>query len=275
MCLPGCRELVAAEISRRGLLKMLAAATATVAAAPLSAAEPESVAPGGFDRVVDLTHPLGPDFPTFTGEPQLEIERVSSFRESGYNANVWHLHEHTGTHMDAPAHFSDADTADEIPLSRLVVPLAVIDLRAKAAQDADAQVTPEDVRAWEERHGRLPGNACVAMLSGWAEKVATDGFRNADEQGGLHFPGFHPETAAFLIEERDVVGVAVDTLSLDHGASPDFAFHRAWLPSDRWGMECVAALDQVPASGATLVAAGPKIRGASGGPSRVIALFQS
>jgi kynurenine formamidase len=89
----------------------------------------------------------------------------------------------------------------------------------------------------------------------------------------MHFPGFHPDAAKFLMGERRVSGIAVDTLSLDFGGSKDFATHYAWLPSGRWGMECIASLDQVPAKGATLVVGGPKIAGATGGPSRLFALL--
>ena len=97
-------------------------------------------------------------------------------------------------------------------------------------------------------------------------------FRNADADGVMHFPGFHVEAAEYLMSERNAVGIAVDTLSLDYGRSEDFATHYAWLPTNRWGLEAVANLDQLPASGATLVVGGPTIVGATGGPSRLIAL---
>jgi len=119
----------------------------------------------------------------------------------------------------------------------------------------------------------LPENCCVAMNSGWMQHFGTDKYRNAGADGILHFPGFHPDAAKLMMGERRVVGMAVDTLSLDHGASPDFATHYAWLPSGRWGMECVANLDEVPLKGATLVVGGPKIAGATGGPSRLFALI--
>jgi kynurenine formamidase len=175
--------------------------------------------------------------------------------------------------MDAPIHFSaDGLTADAIPVENLVVPLAIIDISARAEDDSDAQVTPDDIRAWIAEHGAIPDGACVAMRSGWDRRVTGDGFRNADADGVMHFPGFHVEAAQLLMEEANVVGMAVDTLSLDFGRSADFVTHYAWLPSNRWGLECVANLGELPASGATLVLGAPKIQGASGGPSRVIAL---
>ena len=111
------------------------------------------------------------------------------------------------------------------------------------------------------------------MNSGWDKKTNTNGFRNADANGTMHFPGFHPDAAKFMIEHRNVKGIAVDTLSLDHGISKDFQTHYLWLPSGRWGIENIANLDQVPATGAHLIVGAPKIKGASGGPSRIIAVF--
>jgi kynurenine formamidase len=226
----------------------------------------------GFGNI-DLTHTMGTDFPTFGGTPNLEIETLFTFGANGYNMLRWLLIEHTGTHMDAPFHFSaDQNTADMIPISDLVLPLAVVDIRQKVAENPDAQLTPDDIKAWESQHGPLPDRACVAMYSGWEEHLGTDKFRNADDDGIMHFPAFHIEAIQFLLEERTALGIAVDTLSLDFGPSTDFAVHYAWLPTNRWGMENVANLGQLPPMGATIVAAGPKIKGATGGPSRVLAL---
>ncbi len=225
-----------------------------------------------YDRIVDLTHTLREDFPTYFGSPQLKIETLYSAEESGFNLNQWTLNEHTGTHMDAPFHFDGLSSADEIPVDKLVGPLAVIDIRAKAAESADAQVTPDDIKAWESRHGPLPAGVVVAMNSGWDVYVMdSERFRNADNEGTMHFPGFHLEAVSYLLEEKDAVGIMVDTLSLDFGASQDFAVHYKWLPSNRWGIEGAANLGELPESGATVVVGAPKIKRASGGMSRVIA----
>jgi len=273
MCVPGCIESVQRRLSRRGFVKgagLMAAGAAALAARPLPAPAAEA---RSFTRVVDLTHPFGPDFPTYDGGSNLELETVVTLAKDGYNMYRWHLVEHTGTHMDAPFHFGDgAQTADQIPVEHLVVPLAVVDIRAKAEDDADAQLTPDDLQAFEAAHGPLPDGACVAMLSGWADKVSGPEFRNADGDGVMHFPGFHVEAAEYLMSERNAIGIGVDTLSLDFGKSADFATHYAWLPTNRWGLEALANLAGLPASGATLVVGGPTIRGATGGPSRVLAL---
>ena len=282
MCVPGTQEVVLKRLSRRDFFKATAAlvAGAMIPTSALDAVEHRSetleltdIVGRPFKRAVDLTHVITEDFPTYFGTQNLDIETLYTFEPDGFNMYRWHLVEHTGTHMDAPFHFSpDGMSADVIPLSMLIVPLVVVDIRAKAEEDPDVQLTVEDLRRWERRHGRIPKDACVAMNSGWAEKVNTPEFRNADANGVLHFPGFHVDAAQFLLEERQVNGIAVDTLSLDFGPSPDFAVHYLWLPSNRWGMEAVANLDALPPRGTTLIVGGPKIAGATGGPSRLIAL---
>ncbi|HET6469421.1 MAG TPA: cyclase family protein [Geminicoccaceae bacterium] len=274
MCVPGCVQHIAHSASRRRVLTGAAAVAAAATVLPRPSAAPRAATPRSFSGVVDLTHVLTPDFPTFFGEPQLQIEPVFTWEQHRFNMNRWTLVEHTGTHMDAPIHFSeDGPGPAEIAVDRLVVPLAVIDIAARAESDPDAQLTPDDIRAFEAEHGPLPAGCCVALHSGWGRFVREPRFRNADGDGKLHFPGFHAEAARMLLEERDVAGIAVDTLSLDFGPSPDFAVHYAWLPTGRWGLEAVANLDDVPPLGATLVVGGPKVQGATGGPSRVLALI--
>ena len=273
MCVPGCTEAVLNRLNRRNFFKGSALAAAGATMAVMAPTPAPAATRRSFDRVVDLTHTMGTDFPTFGGPPNLEFEPIASFGDDGYNMYRWLLVEHTGTHMDAPIHFSaDGLSADEIPLEQLVVPLAVVDIAARAEEDPDTQLTPDDLTAWQSANGPIPQGACVAMNSGWDRRVGGDGFRNADGEGVMHFPGFHPEAVAYLLENTAAAGIAVDTLSLDHGPSADFATHYKWLPANRWGMECVANLGGLPATGATIVIGGPKIRGATGGPSRVLAL---
>jgi len=260
-------------LSRRSLLGGAGASLALAATggAGLLAA-PMARAQAAAGQVADLTHTLTEDFPTFFGPQQFFREQKFAFAKDGFNLFELRVSEHTGTHMDAPLHFSaDGLSVDAIPVANLVVPLCVVDIRAKAAEDPDAQVTPDDLKAWIAANGEIPDRACVALLSGWGEKVGGNGFRNADGEGKMHFPGFHVEAAGMLLE-TGAAGIAVDTLSLDHGPSPDFATHQAWLSQGRWGLEGVANLDKVPAMGATVFVGAPKHQGGSGGPARVIAV---
>ncbi len=270
-----CHRCVTETLARRMLSRraFLSAAPAAAAAVATAAAAPPALAQGAA-RIEDLTHTLSPDFPTFDGMPGIAMDQTSRFDSDGYNLFQITLNEHSGTHMDAPLHFSaDGQSVDQLPVGQLVVPLAIVDIRARAAEDADAQVTPDDLVAWRSANGDFPAGGAVAMLSGWAEHAASDKFRNADADGVMHFPGFHPEAAQMLLDETETAGIAVDTLSLDFGSSQDFATHHAWLPAGRWGLEAVANLDRLPATGATLVVGAPKFQGGSGGPSRLFALL--
>jgi kynurenine formamidase len=274
MCLPGCQEAVRAAVSRRGLFKGAAAAGFAAAAAEPALAAKAARTTRQFKAVVDLTHTMSPEFPTFFGVPGIELQKQFDFSKDGFNLNWWRIVEHAGTHLDAPIHFSaDGATVEKIVAGELVTPLAVIDVRKQAEKNPDYLLGLEDVRLWEQRFGRLPDNCCVAMLSGWAQHLG-DGakYTGKDAAGTFHFPGFAPELAEWLLKERNVRGLAVDTLSLDNGASKDFKTHHIWLPSGRWGLENVANLDKVPASGATLVVGMAKVKGATGGPARLFAL---
>ena len=273
MCVPGCQETVRAALTRRGFFKgATAAGFAATAGAPADAAPKPP--PARFKSVVDLTHTMSPEFPTFFGVPGIELQKQFDLKKDGFNLNWWRIIEHAGTHIDAPIHFAEnGDTVEKLAASTLVTPLAVIDVRARSAQNADYQVSRQDLLDWEKKNRRLPERCCVAMLSGWGDHVG-DAAKYTGATGGVfHFPGFASEAAEWLIKERSVLGLAVDTLSLDHGPSKDFRVHRAWLPSGRWGLENVANLDKVPASGATLVVGAAKVKDATGGPARLIALI--
>lgn len=242
-----------------------AATFAATAARPVLAHEATSV--------TDMTHELSEDFPTFGGTPGIAYDKAFDIGSDGYNLYNLTINEHTGTHIDAPLHFSeDGQSVAEIPIENLVCPLCVIHIHERAADNPDAQVTPDDIRAWIDANGPIPDGACVAMHSGWDAKTGSDAFRGADADGTLHFPGFHVEATDMLMEETGAVAIAVDTLSLDHGPSPDFAVHYSWLPSGRYGIEAIAGLTQVPVAGATLIVGAPKTRGGTGGPARIFAM---
>jgi kynurenine formamidase len=264
-------------LSRRAMLKMGLYATAAAASARIAAtpAEAAPVRPTRFSNVLDLTHILGPDTPPFSDEdPSFSIKPFVT-HESGYYGNVISYWEHVGTHMDAPIHFDPQGLfVDQIAPQNLVVPAVVVDITAKAQRDPDALVTPDDIRAYERRYGRIPTNAAVLMASGWGARISSKvTHRNADANGVMHFPGFGKEAVDFLIAERSVAGIGVDTLSLDHGPSTTFAVHYTWLSTAKWGLENLANLEAIPPSGATLFVGAPRIASGSGGPSRVLAVW--
>ncbi len=259
-------------LDRRSFLKLGAAAGAGTAWAMLGpAASGRAMAAG----VVDLTHRLVNAFPTFFGDDMGASDEVLfDYATDGFYSLRWTVDEHTGTHMDAPGHFGEgAMLVDEIPASHLVAPLAVIDIKRKAANNPNATVDLDDIAAYERRHGRIPEGALVAMNSGWANLVPDgDAFRGGDGFPDLNFPGFSADATGFLAARRNVVGIGVDTLSLDPGNSQDFAVHFSFLPTNRYGIENLANLDAVPARGARVVVGAIPWEDGSGGPCRVLAL---
>jgi kynurenine formamidase len=227
------------------------------------------------DTILDLTHILTPTFPIWPGNEPITVTNKSTFAQHGFYANRWDVGEHHGTHLDAPAHCSaHGATVEAIEPASFIAPLAVIDIREKVKNDTDATVTVNDVSAWEKRHGRLPKGCALALCSGWDTRAGdAKTFLGTDTTGTLHFPGFSKEAAEFLLRERDVVGLLVDTLSIDMGPTKDFPVHRLWLGAGKWCVECVANLSRVPPSGATVFVGTPKVKSASGGPTRVLALW--
>jgi kynurenine formamidase len=229
-------------------------------------------------RILDLTHTLSKDFP-FIPVPGITfpfaLTPIATLEKNGVAANRWSIHEHIGTQIDAPNHFAAGGKGlDALAVESLVVPLAVIDIRKRAGGDADTAVTVADIAAWERQHGRLPENAAVFMYSGWDARVGhAQAFINADATHTMHFPGFSSDAAAFLLEERVVAGIGVDTLSIDPGLDKKFRTHALWLGGGKWAVEAVANLGQVPAAGATVFIGAPKVKDATGGPVRILAVW--
>src|SRR5215467_3357196 len=276
MCAPQVIKAVREEVSRRGFLATLGGAVAAAAVTPVAAVAQQKPVrlPKGFRDVHDLTHTFTPKTPVFPAFKPIQIKPRFSIAKDGFFANEITFDEHTGTHMDGPAHFvPGASTADKLPADKFIAPLAVISIESKAAKDADAVVTVDDVLAWEKQHGRLPAGAFVAMYSGWGSRIGNaDRFLNKDSKGTMHAPGFSEDVAKFLVKERDIVGVGVDTLSIDAASASKFVAHLALLGAGKYGVELIANLNTVPPSGATIIVGGPKHEGASGGPCRVYAV---
>jgi kynurenine formamidase len=278
MCSPSVIESALAGVSRREALHLAAglfAGALPCASRGTASERPREKRTLAADNAFDLTHALSPTFPIWPGNLPIKVTNTATVAKDGYYANRWELVEHHGTHLDAPAHFAPKGlTAERLEASSLIVPAAVIDLREKARKNADAVVTIDDLKAWEKIHGWLPKQCGVFLNAGWDAKAGdARAFLGQDDSKTLHFPGFSKEACEFLLAERQVAGLAVDTLSLDFGASKDFAVHKLWLGAGKWGLECVANLSKLPPSGATVFVGAPKILGASGGATRVLAVW--
>jgi kynurenine formamidase len=232
-------------------------------------------------RVVDLTHPF--DEKTLywpTSPTKFQLDRLSYGKTAAgyfYSANVFCTPEHGGTHLDAPIHLGEGKrTLDQIPPEQLIGPAVVLDVRAKAAADPDYRLTLEDVLAWEKQHGPIPQGAIVLLRTGWGERWPDRKRYLGDDKPGdasnLHFPSYGAESARALIEQRKAGAIGVDTASIDHGPSKDFIVHQIVSSANVPGLENVANLSELPATGAWVIALPMKIAGGSGGPVRIVAL---
>lgn len=233
-----------------------------------------------LEKVVDLSYSFGTDTIYWPTAESFTLERVHfgpTDQGYWYAANNICMAEHGGTHMDAPIHFAAGKrTSEQVPLSSCIGPAVVVDVRAQAAANRDYRLSVDDLRRWETVNKRIPGGAIVVMRSGWGafwgDKLRYLGTDKPGDVANLHFPGFSKEAAEFLVKERDIAAIGVDTASIDYGPSTDFMVHRIINGADKPGFENLANLDRLPAAGATVVALPLKITGGSGGPARIIAL---
>lgn len=231
-------------------------------------------------KLVDLTYAFGPDTIFWPTAQPFKMERVAYGRTPQgywYAANNICLAEHGGTHMDAPVHFAEGKrSADAVPLTSCIGPAVVVDVRSQAAADPDYRLGVNDIMNWELRNGRIPAGAVVIMWSGWAafwgDKLHYLGTDKQGDTAHLHFPGFSKEAAEFLVGQRDIAAVGVDTASMDYGQSTDFIVHQIINGADKPGFENLANLERLPAKGATFIALPMKIAGGSGGPARIVAI---
>ena len=233
-------------------------------------------------KLIDLTHALNARTIYWPTSPSsFKLDRLSFGKTDGgwfYSANTFSAPEHGGTHLDAPIHFAEGhQTSDQIPLEHLIGAAVVIDIVQKSAANADYMLTSEDVLAFERRHGRIKPGTIVLLRSDWSKRWPDRKRYLGDDTPGdashLHFPSFSEEAARLLVERRKVKALGVDVASIDYGQSKDFIVHRIASAQNVPGLENLANLDQLPPTGAQIIALPIKIEGGSGGPARVIALI--
>jgi kynurenine formamidase len=234
--------------------------------------------------LVDLSHPFNERTIYWPTARQFKLTKVAEGETEGgwfYAANDFEAAEHGGTHLDAPIHFArGGDTADELPLRRLVGRAVVVDVSERALNDRDYLISVPDFRAWERRNGRLPGRTIVLLRTGFdrywpdAERYLGTAERGQAAVPMLHFPGLAEKGARWLVERRAVKAVGIDTASIDYGQSSDFRSHRVLGAAGVPVFENVARLGRLPSRGFSVVALPMKIDGGSGGPLRIIAVLR-
>ena len=243
----------------------------------------------GSIEAIDLTAPLSPETPVlqlpppFANTVHLSLESVSDFDDAG---PMWRWHnihtgEHTGTHLDAPAHWAtgrNGSTVDRIGLDRLIGPAAVVDVTEHVAHDSDFLLEPDHLLAWETDHGRLPDGAWVLLRSGWSARANDEpAFLNVDENGP-HTPGPSAAAARWLATERAITGLGVETVGIDAGSAggmdPAFPAHHFLLGADRYGLTQLQNLDRLPITGAVLMVTPLPIVGGTGSPARAVGFVE-
>jgi len=242
----------------------------------------------GTLKIVDLSQPLGPETPViglppqFASSPGVTMEELSRYDAPGpaWYWNVIRMGEHTGTHFDAPVHWITGkdlpdNRCDTIPARRFVGPACVIDVTHDVSRNQDFLLMPEHVVAWEGVNGRIPAGAWVLLRTGWSKRTDAKSFLNVGDNGP-HSPGFHANTSRLLAKDRDVLGVGVETVGTDAGQAgtfdPPFPNHTIMHGAGKFGLASLRNLDQLPSTGAVVIAAPLKIVDGSGSPLRVLAI---
>ena len=232
-------------------------------------------------KLVDLTYEFSAETHHWPTAKPFHLEKVAEGRTPGgfwYSSYNYGGSEHVGTHLDAPFHFAEGKrTAEQIPLSQLIGPGVVIDVSRQVGKDADYKLQLSDIGAWEKAHGRIPIGAILLIRSGWGkfwgDRKRYFGTDTPGDTDNLHFPGLAKEAAEFLVKQRRIKAVGIDTPSIDHGPSQEFPTHQILGAANLSILENVANLDRLPAKNATIYAIPMKIKGGSGAPLRIFAIL--
>ena len=231
---------------------------------------------------IDLGHDFGEDTVYWVNAEPFKREGTGAMTDKGYfyAAGNYSAAEHGGTHIDAPIHFAEGKkSVDQLELSQLNGPGVKIDVSAKVNADRDYLITVEDIKAWEAANGTIPEWGIILLYTGfgskWPDKKA---YLGTDQRGDaaakdLHFPGLHPDTAKWLVENRKFKAIGIDTASIDNGQSGDFKTHVTLMTNNIPAFENVANLDKIPAKGFHVIAMPMKIKNGSGAPLRIAAFI--
>ncbi|MQT25217.1 cyclase family protein [Pseudomonas helleri] len=225
-----------------------------------------------YSQIIDLSHVITPSIPLWPDDPAVSFEVVASQEQDGYYLRRFSMGEHSATHMNAPNTFyPDGIAIDGYCPESLVRPAVVIDVQDKVLENADYVITVEDVMGWEQVHGRIEAGSIVVFYTGW-QRLWHDPeqFINEDEQG-LHFPGVGARAAQFLLDERQIAGIGIDTHGVDPGQDTTFASNHLVLAKAGIILECLTRLDQLPPKGSTLVIGILRLEAGSGSPVSVLA----
>jgi len=263
--------LLLMNIAGSGLAQTIDAAPDPVLGVTLGQLASEDV------KLLDLTYPLNDKSPFWPGDDYqpFQLRTIATLEKNGVASKAFSMPEHFGTHIDAPNHFESGQPAlDQIPATDLFAPGVVVDVTLRSEADPDYRLSVADLNEWEKTHGPIPTRSIVLLRTGWGDLWDSNvRYRNQDTFGKMHFPGFSAEAARWLVKERNVRGVGIDTLSIDYGLSKDFIVHHIINGAGRYGLENVAHLDKLPPRDFFLIVAPIKIATGTGGPTRLFAVL--
>jgi len=254
-------------------LAVAGGASSAPTAAPQAGAATHTIT---WTKVVDLQHAITQKIPLWPGDPHVRFVPVATMAKDGYYLRKFTIGEHSATHMNAPNSFiaGNHQAITSYSATQRVVPAAVIDVRAKCAANPDYRLTIADVQTWEAAHGQLRPGTFVIMFTGWEAKWShPKAFFSQDARGRLHFPGFAKAATLWLVDQRQIAGVGIDTHGVDPGLDTSYATNTEMAKTHKIAIECLAHLDKMPAAGATLVLGPLALSHGSGSPLSVMALI--
>ena len=226
-------------------------------------------------KVIDHTHTLSPENPGYLEDDTIKIIPNKDTTSNDIIEFKIILSEHFGTHIDAPIHFGEKNSIaiNQIPPENLVGPVVVIDVRNKVEKDSDYELSLNDINNWEKMHGYIPDNAIVIMFSGWQDRWNKPDFYRNKHDNTYHFPGFSLSATNWMLNNRNINGIGIDTLSVDNGLSKNFFVHQTLFNAQKWCVENLCNLEKIPPIGGFMVVGPIKHEGGSGGPARIYTIL--
>ncbi len=227
-----------------------------------------------YSRVISLSHPIHSAITHWPGDPQTRFSTIATWDKDGYFLREMTVGEHSATHINAPRSFDPAGRdVGHIPPEQLILPAVCVDLRDSCKMNQEYPIQIADIHQWEQQHGSIPEGCLAIAHTGWQEKWSNPAnfLGNGDRE--LHFPGFSEDAAEFLINQRQVAGLGIDTHGVDPGTSKTFGVNRQVLANNRMVLECLTRLDLVPPVGFTVIIGALPLVGGSGSPAQVLALL--
>lgn len=228
-----------------------------------------------YSRVISLSHVIHEQIPCWAGDPSIELTTVADLASEGYQLRKLTIGEHSATHINAPASFYQRGIGiDAYSPESLIAAAIVIDIRDRVLHNPDYILTLSDIALWEQQHGTIAAGSLVLLNTGWEIRWHDPtAFFNVDRAGTAHFPGFGLEAVEFLLEQRQIAGIGIDTHGVDPGNDSTFAVNRLVLSQPRIVLENLANLGQLPAMGTTIVIGVLPLQGGTGSPVSVLALL--